>query len=548
MFQLNSYITVLQSYFSKTETIKILFISLILIGIFLIFLLIKYIFVKFGKIIFKLSFKLFNIIIQKILSNIYVKSFIKSHPKILLFIGNRFKKYDFLGLPLTILSFLILYLSIEYIGLTDSISDGKIITQIDVRLSEFFYYFKDIRLINLFLLINYFGEFVTILLATIIFSAILFVKGKRIEIIGLLSSIGIINIISYISNLIIKRQSPELAIYKDLNYHFPSFQASLPIVLYGFIIWLFLIKIKKLKKRVNIIFTGIILIFLIGLSRLYLNVNYLSDVISGWFLGFLGLIFGITIILYLKYKFQNKNNIYLFKYNKIITYFLILLGVIFLTLNYNDYYNNIIFTKEIKSKYIQITNIKDFFNKNPKLKFTETITGRQTEPINFIFVVKNQNDLINIFNKSGWTEADKLGRTSIKKMLGATFDKTTYLNSPITPLYWNKEIQTLGFQQLTKDENIKFRHHIRIWKTNYKVGDEFIYVGCGIYDDGLKWGVIHKIDGNIDKERDFTFKDLEKSNLILNYKLVNLTGKISGTNSYGDKFFTDGNTYEVEVK
>jgi undecaprenyl-diphosphatase len=54
-------------------------------------------------------------------------------------------------------------------------------------------------------------------------------------------------------------------------------------------------------------------------------------------------------------------------------------------------------------------------------------------------------------------------------MTKALFDDKKYNTAPITPLYWNKQIQNYAFQKLTKQDTIKLRHHIRIWKTKYKI-------------------------------------------------------------------------------
>ncbi|NPA44407.1 MAG: hypothetical protein GXO49_02630 [Chlorobi bacterium] len=53
-----------------------------------------------------------------------------------------------------------------------------------------------------------------------------------------------------------------------------------------------------------------------------------------------------------------------------------------------------------------------------------------------------------------------------------------------------------------------FRHHIRIWDTGLVRKKYHIFVGCAVYDDGIKWKLTHKIDPDIDKEREYFFKKL----------------------------------------
>ncbi|MDD2907287.1 MAG: LssY C-terminal domain-containing protein [Candidatus Gracilibacteria bacterium] len=527
-----------------TRFVYVLIVGIIFLGIFLF---VKFLFIKYGKIFLNLFLDLISYFKIKFLSNRYIKKISIKYPKITTFLSNRFENNNFLGLPLSILSFFIIYIIIEYSLFTDAVLDGSLITQIDIRLSDFFYYFKDSRLINFFIFISYFGYNYFIILLSIVVSVFLYIRGKKVEILGLLTSIISSSIIAVIFKIVIHRERPILAVYLENGYSFPSFHAAISIALYGFILRLFFQKARKWKTKINIIFAGILIGFLIGLSRLYLNVHYLSDVISGWFLGALGLIFGITIVGYLKH-FLRDNKTKTSDINRVFLYIIILFFLVIQPFLYNFYYNKITFTIEKGTVYTKVNNINDIFKNREHLKYTETITGRSTEPINFIFVAKNDEQLTNLFNVSGWNIADKLSKQSIENIGISLLDKAKYESAPITPLYWNSEIQNFGFQKLTNENTIKLRHHIRIWKTSYTIGDYFIYVGCGVYDDGLKWGITHRIDPNIDNEREYIYNTFLNNNLIENSEILQLEEAFEGKNFSGDDFFTDGKSYYIKIK
>jgi LssY-like putative type I secretion system component LssY len=74
-----------------------------------------------------------------------------------------------------------------------------------------------------------------------------------------------------------------------------------------------------------------------------------------------------------------------------------------------------------------------------------------------------------------------------------------------------------------------------------------IFVGTASFDDGLKWGLTHRIDPNIDAERDFLADDLRKTGLLSKEDEVQLVAPVLGTNLTGDPFFTDGRTFILRV-
>ncbi len=507
-----------------------------------------YIFLKYNKKSIEIIESIFSLFIKKFKKNKKILKILKNHPKKILFIIKRFKNDNFFQLPFTILFLIIIYILSEYIWITDDILNQDIITQIDIRLSDFFYYFKDSRLINLFLAVSYFWNFIIVLLISIITSLIFYIQKKKIILIWFISSISISSLIVWLSKIIIERPRPELAIYKENSFSFPSFHATISISLYWFIFYLLYLNSKTKFQKKLIIFLAIIFAFLLWFSRLYLNVHYLSDVIAWWYLWALGLFLWITIIWALNHFLWKKINFKKDKQNKKIYIFSSILILIFFILYYPIYYKNIQFEHPKKINYIEIKNVLNYFNKHPNLKYTETITWRKTEAINFIFITNNPIKIKRLFQNIWWKNADKLWRSSIKNMTKALLENKKYQTAPITPLYYNKKIQYYSFQKLTNKENIKFRHHIRIWKTNLKINNKFIFVGCWIYDDWLKWWITHKIDANIDKEREFIFWNLDNSPFIKNYKLIKLESSFSWTNFSWDTFFTNWEAYIINLK
>ena len=102
-------------------------------------------------------------------------------------------------------------------------------------------------------------------------------------------------LLSHGLNLLIKhlveRERPRILEAANAEGHsFPSGHAMISMVCYGLLAYFIVNRIAsaKLKMAVQIFFS--ILIFLIGISRYIINVHFLTDIISGFVIGFLLLV------------------------------------------------------------------------------------------------------------------------------------------------------------------------------------------------------------------------------------------------------------------
>lgn len=99
----------------------------------------------------------------------------------------------------------------------------------------------------------------------------------------------------YFIKIFIDRSRPTI----DITYiieksnSFPSGHSAIAVSFYGFITYYLLKHIQGRGKKSVILLLGILLIALIGFSRLYLIVHFLSDVVGGFAIGALWLVAGI---------------------------------------------------------------------------------------------------------------------------------------------------------------------------------------------------------------------------------------------------------------
>ena len=129
-------------------------------------------------------------------------------------------------------------------------------------------------------IITEFGSVVILIsIATILFIVI---RNKKIGFCIFLN-LAIIGALNQILKNIVQRPRPtEYGLINQSGYSFPSGHSMASVAFYGFLIYLIFKKVKNKKVRNTVIFCLALLIFLIGISRIYLGVHYTSDVLAGF--------------------------------------------------------------------------------------------------------------------------------------------------------------------------------------------------------------------------------------------------------------------------
>lgn len=83
------------------------------------------------------------------------------------------------------------------------------------------------------------------------------------------------------------RQRPEFsnAFYHETGYSFPSGHSMMSVLFYGIVAYWLVRTIPHWRQQVAFALGAATLALLIGFSRLYLGVHYLTDVLGGWAAG-----------------------------------------------------------------------------------------------------------------------------------------------------------------------------------------------------------------------------------------------------------------------
>ncbi len=523
------------------------FFLVFLIILLLLFYFLKLFLIRKGKKLFLFLSSIYQSFKQALIKNPEIKKLTNRHKKLFSFLQKRLDKKTFYGLPLTLFSLILVYALSLFGGIVEDIINSDIIVQADVRVANLLEIFRNPDFTKIFFWITFLGKWQIILIFTIATISIMWLWQKRTYIIPLLLSIIGSEIFTFIGKIAFHRARPTTAIYPENTFSFPSGHSTIAVAFYGFLAYFLIKNSKQWKYKVNIFFASTILILSIGFSRLYLGVHYLSDVWGGYLAGFIWFIIAISLSEYLLFKKPTKNIPPHHKRTLLLTIGIILASIgtyIFFSLHYQ-----IPISSQVKTNQKTIIqNPLNIFNPE-ELKYTETLLGDKQEPLNFIIITKNDQSLINLFKNAGWSLSDKVNTHNLYKAGKVVLLKKSYSQAPITPDFWNAQVNNFGFEKETASDNIRTRHHARFWKTNYTTKDgENIYVGTASFDAGIKWGITHKINPDIDTEREFLFKDLQKTNDLIKSEKKQFVSPELGNNFTGDPFFTDGKLYILFVK
>ena len=183
-----------------------------------------------------------------------------------------------------------------FVELTAKVKD-ELMGKFDAQVTDFVLSFRNDFLTDYFIFVTDVGDVNGYLVILLISTAVSYFVYKNWKYVA---QITVVLVLATLSNMMLKRfidrARPEiehLVSVKTLSY--PSGHAMSSMAFYGFLIYLvYKIPANGFIKAILIFLLGV-LIFSIGLSRIYLGVHFPSDVLGGWIAGLIWVIFCIFI-------------------------------------------------------------------------------------------------------------------------------------------------------------------------------------------------------------------------------------------------------------
>ncbi|MBI5412176.1 LssY C-terminal domain-containing protein [Candidatus Peregrinibacteria bacterium] len=498
-------------------------------------------------VVFKTPLKILGSILfsgcRGMLKNFYIIRILKRYPSLIPWIKARFSTQYPTGIMLTMgVASSILFLSVFFRILEDILLKNPLLG-VDQRMVSLLPSIWTPEQTRFFVFVTFLANWQSILFVSMVMIAALTLWKKQYvhTVVFFGALIGSEGIAFILKHLVGRLRPEDVALIREEGFSFPSGHAIVATIIFGFLGYLMIRSSKHPLVKIFSFVGCLIGVLLVGASRIYLGVHFLSDVLAGMALGCFFLSIAVTAIeINKKYEFFRQPKIDHFK-----SLLLIPTALLLFSFGFNTRF---IHVQAIKSS--EADRVLKEVNDNTISQlptYSETLTGAMMEPISFIYI-GSEEQIQTLFSRYGWYKADPLNLSTLLKGLSMVLKNKEYLTGPVTPSYINGKPEDLAFQQPTENSTFRERHHTRLWKTNYVLPDNrSIWEGTASFDQGMRLGPYylptHSIAPNIDAERDYIVRSLGFSSV----PYVQISDPHLGQNSAGDQFFTDGKAAMIEL-
>jgi hypothetical protein len=144
--------------------------------------------------------------------------------------------------------------------------------------------------------------------------------------------------------------------------------------------------------------------------------------------------------------------------------------------------------------------------------------GDPGDMVNFL-IIGDEDAMKNVFQTAGWVHVDADVKATFLHGFMESMSKESYLTMPMSILYLFGRPQDYGWAHAEPIQVVMSRNHLRIWKAPFEVNGQMAWAGAATHDIGFERdqrnnGLTHKIDPDIDLERNFVEKTLTSTGLV----------------------------------
>jgi hypothetical protein len=173
--------------------------------------------------------------------------------------------------------------------------------------------------------------------------------------------------------------------------------------------------------------------------------------------------------------------------------------------------------------------------------------------VNFV-LIGSQQQAQSALDAANFHVADTDDKKAVLEAAMTTYENKDYLAMPMSTLYLFNRPQDFGYEQAEPIAMVASRHHFRLWKAPFTWNGQTVWVGAGTHDIGFakdkrNGNVTHKIDPNVDGERENIGSSLQKGGKVKSMSYYLPPNPVQDAkNATGDGYHSDGRILVVSLQ
>jgi LssY C-terminus len=162
-------------------------------------------------------------------------------------------------------------------------------------------------------------------------------------------------------------------------------------------------------------------------------------------------------------------------------------------------------------------------------------------------IIGSKDQMLLVFKNAGWVQVDKSVQEAVVGAIVQSLERTDYLTMPMSVLYLFGRGQDYGMAHAEPVKVAMSRNHLRVWLApDDLIPGKTVWCVAATHDIGFERdqrnnGVTHKIDPDIDKEREYVNQTLTDTGMVgLRSHVTPKDPLTTAKTATGGEFHSDG--------
>ncbi len=209
----------------------------------------------------------------------------------------------FSGLLLSLIVLVMLYLLSLFGGLVEELLEAEELIRVDNWINDQLAPVRTDSMLTVFAWLTDLGGSPALLAVAVVSTGVLWAHQQCVYIAPMWLTVLGSQLMTYTGKFLLQRQRPEsVTELVEITPSFPSGHATSALAVYGFMAYVISRELNTSRQRFELVYWTVVLILLVGFSRMLLSVHYASDVAAGFLVGSFWLLMGIAVAELIKSK------------------------------------------------------------------------------------------------------------------------------------------------------------------------------------------------------------------------------------------------------